>query len=262
MTMRLASRSALVTGSSSGIGRAVALRLAAEGAEVLCCDLHAAAASDAFDEEPDCSTHDLIAARGGVADFELCDVTDPAALSGAFEARSRLLHPLRIVVLNAGIFLRDASILEETIEEHDQIMRVNERAVWLGCQAAARHLVRQGMPGRIICIASISGLVGLPAESAYCASKGAVVNLVRAIAVDLAAHEINVNAVAPGFITTAMTRSMLADAPVRAELERKTPWPRLGRPGDVAAAVTFLASDDAEWITGITLPVDGGYTCV
>jgi NAD(P)-dependent dehydrogenase (short-subunit alcohol dehydrogenase family) len=262
MTGRLAGCTALVTGSSSGIGRAIALRLAVEGADLLCCDLQEACAPGGFDEEPATSTHELIAARAGKARFEQCDVTDHRAVERAFRALDRMRHPLRAVVLNAGIFLRDASILEETVTEHDKIMRVNERAVWLGCQAAGRHFVERGLPGRIICVASISGLVGVPAEPTYCASKGAVVNLVRAAAVDLAAHAINVNAIAPGFISTSMTRSMLSDSAARAESERLTPWPRLGRPQDVAGAAAFLASDDAEWITGVTLPVDGGYTCV
>jgi NAD(P)-dependent dehydrogenase (short-subunit alcohol dehydrogenase family) len=261
MTGRLAGHSALVTGSSSGIGRAIALRLASEGAELLCCDLHEGCALGGFDEEPHTSTHELIAARGGTAQFEECDVADQHAVDRVFGALDGMSSPLRVVVLNAGVFLRDASILEETVTEHDTIMSVNERAVWLGCQAAAHHFVRRSLPGRIICVASISGLVGLPAEPAYCASKGAVVNLVRAVAIDLAAHAINVNAIAPGFIATSMTRSMLSDTTIRTELERQTPWPRLGRPQDIAGAAAFLASDDAEWITGVTLPVDGGYTC-
>lgn len=260
MSGRLAGHSALVTGSSSGIGRAIALRLAAEDAEVLCCDLREACAPGGFDEESSTHTHDLITERGGTARFEQCDVTDQHAIDQAFSALDRMAYPVRAVVLNAGIFLRDVSILRETVTEHDKIMSVNERAVWLGCQAAAHHFVRRGLPGRIICVASISGLVGLPAEPSYCASKGAVINLVRAVAVDLAAHAINVNAIAPGFITTSMTGSVLSET--RAEWERLTPWPRLGHPKDVAGAAAFLASDDAEWITGVTLPVDGGYTCV
>lgn len=258
---RLAGSAAIVTGSSSGIGRAIALRLAEEGAEVLCCDLSAEGSPSRFDKQPERSTHELIAARGGAAVFEPCDVTDPAAVERIFVAAERLAAPLRIAVLNAGIFLRDASILEETVAEHDRIMSVNERGVWLGCQAAARHFVNQRAAGRIVCVASISGLVGVRSEPAYCASKGAVVNLVRAVALDLAPYEINVNAIAPGFIATPMTQSMFTDPSTRAELERQTPWPRLGRPDDVAGAAAFLASDDAHWITGVTLPVDGGYTC-
>ena len=165
------------------------------------------------------------------------------------------------VLLNAGIFSRRVSIVDERADEHDDIMRVNERGVWLGCRAAGQRFVERGEGGRIVCTGSISGLVGLPDEPAYCASKGAVVNLVRAVALDLAPHRVNVNAVCPGFITTAMLRETLEDFEMRASLEALTPWPRLGTPADVAAAVVFLVSDDAEWITGVALPVDGGYTC-
>lgn len=118
-----------------------------------------------------------------------------------------------------------------------------------------------GRPGRIVCIASISGLVGLPREPAYCASKAAVVNLTRAAALDLAPHEITVNAICPGYIATAMLRQELADPSRRAALEAATPWPRLGTVEDVAAAASFLISDDAAWITGAVLAVDGGYSC-
>lgn len=258
---RLADRVTVVTGASSGNGRAIALRLAAEGAHVLCCDLTPNARPGGYDDSPAVPTHELIEQRGGVARFQTCDAGDERAVEEAVERAVALLGPLRICVLNAGIFCRDASIFDETADEHDRTMRVNERGVWLGCRAAARRFIAQGDGGRIVCVASISGLVGMPGEPSYCASKGAVVNLVRAAAVDLAAHRINVNAVCPGFIATAMIRHQLDDPEQRAQLERRTPWPRLGTSNDVAAAVAFLASDDAEWITGAALAVDGGYTC-
>jgi NAD(P)-dependent dehydrogenase (short-subunit alcohol dehydrogenase family) len=258
---RLHGRGAIVTGSSAGIGRAVALRLADEGAEILCCDLTPEPRPDGFDDLLGVPTDLAIRERGGRASFRECDAGDEASVEAAFAAADWLEAPLRICVLNAGVFSRDASILDETVEDHDETMRVNERGVWLGCRAAARRLVASGEGGRIVCIGSISGLVGLRGEPAYCASKGAVVNLVRAVALDLAAQRINVNAVCPGFVGTAMLRPALEDAAKRSELERLTPWPRLGRPSDVAAAVAFLASDDAAWITGVALPVDGGYTC-
>jgi len=252
---------AVVTGSSSGIGRAVALRLAAEGAAVGCCDLSAAPRPGGFDELPELSTDEAIRSRGGRATFYSCDVADEESIDAALATAGDLGAPPRVYVFCAGIFTGDASILEEPVEAHDATMRINERGVWLCCRAAARRLAESGGGGRIVCIASISGLVGLRAEPSYCASKAAVVNLVRAAALDLAPHRITVNAVCPGFIQTAMLAPALEDAAKHTELERSTPWPRLGRPTDVAAAVAFLASDDAEWITGVALPVDGGYTC-
>jgi hypothetical protein len=258
---RLAGQGAVVTGSSTGIGRAVAFRLADEGAEVLCCDLRPEPRPEAWDAVDALPTHSAIQQRGGTAAFCECDVRAEASVEAAFGAADELSVPTSVYVLNAGVFAGDASILSETAAAHDLTLGVNERGVWLGCRAGARRLVAAGRPGRIVCIASISGLVGLANEPAYCASKGAVVSLVRAAAVDLARYRISVNAVCPGFVATAMLRPSLEDPIKRDQFARATPWPRLGRPADIAAAVLFLVSDDADWITGVALPVDGGYAC-
>lgn len=138
---------------------------------------------------------------------------------------------------------------------------MKEGRVWHGIQVAAQALIRAGRRGRIVCIASIQGLVGGPGVASYCASKGAVANLVQAAAADLAPHEINVNAVCPGFIETAMIRDDLGDEEAHRALRASVPWPRLGRPSAVAAAA-FLLSDGADRITGSNLVVDGGFTCL
>jgi glucose 1-dehydrogenase len=258
---RFSNRVALVTGSSSGNGRGIALRLAAEGASVLCCDVRSDPRPKGFDEEPEVPTHALIEQRGGTSAFQECDAGDEESVRRAFDAVVSGLGGLDVAVLNAGIYHRDVSILDETSDEHDSIMAVNERGVWLGLRAAGNTLIQGGRGGRIVCVASSYGIVGAALAPTYSASKGAVVNLVRAAALDLAPHRINVNAVCPGYIATAMLHDELADPGYRAGLEASTPWPRLGTVDDVAAAAAFLASDDAAWITGAALPVDGGYTC-
>ena len=258
---RLARAAALVTGAASGIGRAIALRLAAEGAEVLCCDLQRTPRVGRHDAAGGVPTDEAIRERGGRSAFHVMDAGDEVSVAAAFAAAEDLRSPLRYCVLGAGVFVRDVSILHETADEHDRIMRVNERGVWLGLREAARCLARSTEGGRIVCVASMSGLVGLADEPAYCASKGAVVNLVRAAAIDLAASHVTVNAVCPGFVETAMTARGLEDSGRRSRMEEATPLRRLGRPDDVAGAVAFLLSDDAAWITGVALPVDGGYTC-
>lgn len=250
----------LVTGAASGVGRALALRVAADGARVLCCDARQTPRDAALEPDGDTPTHELIRRSGGRSEFAECDVAEPASVDDAFARLPSLGRPWGYV-LCAGIFTRDVSILDEQVEEHDRVMAVNERGVWLGVRAAARELVRAGSGGRIVCVASISGLVGLPDEPSYCASKGAVVNLVRAAALDVARHQITVNAVCPGFLATAMLAAEMRDPQRKAALESLTPLGRVGTPADVAAGVCYLLSPDAGFVTGISLPIDGGYTC-
>ena len=137
---------------------------------------------------------------------------------------------------------------------------MNLKGVWNGCKAMATHLRDQGKPGRIINIASVGGLVGIGNEPGYCATKGGVVNMTRAIALDCAEHRIAVNAVCPGFIVTGMVREFVEQPEVLEVMRQATPWPRFGRPEDVAAVCAFLAAEAAEWMTGAVIAVDGGFT--
>jgi NAD(P)-dependent dehydrogenase (short-subunit alcohol dehydrogenase family) len=171
---------------------------------------------------------------------------------------------LDVMVNNAGIFTGLHTIVDETEDEWDRTMAVNAKSVWLGCKFAIRQMLTQepvdGSRGRIVNIASIGGLVGLAAEPAYCAAKGAVVNLTRQLAVDFAPERINVNAVCPGFLATAMVRPFLDDPELNQVLHAKSPWPELGTAQDVAKATVLLATDEARWATGTLLTVNGGFT--
>ena len=171
---------------------------------------------------------------------------------------------LDVMVNNAGIFTGLHTIVDETEEQYDRTMAVNGKSVWLGSKFAIRQMLTQeptnGSRGRIVNVASVGGLVGLAQEPAYCAAKGAVVNLTRQLALDFAPERINVNAVCPGFLATAMLRPYLDNPQVNKALHARSPWPELGTAQDVAKAVTFLSTEQSRWITGTLLTVDGGFT--
>ena len=247
---------AVVTGASSGIGRAVARRMAVDGAGVLVADLRQRPRDGAHEEGGHASTVDLIRAAGGEAVFVETDVSRASYMEVAAATAATELGGLDIMVNNAGIWHGHRTILEETEAEFDSTIATNLKGVWLGCKVAIGRMVRAGNGGSIVNIASVAGLVGLAAEPAYSASKGAVIGLTRQLAIDYAAHGIRVNAVAPGFVETSLSRPVMGDNPEH----DLTPWPRLGTVSDVASAVAFLASDESEWMTGSVLAIDGGYT--
>lgn len=256
---------AIITGTSSGNGRAIALALAEQGAKVVCSDINKEAREGGYEQDAGVDTDDLIRKNGGEAIFVKVDASKSADMQTLIGKAVAEFGRVDILVNNAGVFTGLKTIVDETEQEYDFTMGVNAKGVWLGCKFAITQMLTQepradGVRGRIVNIASIGGLVGLAQEAAYCASKGAVVNLTRQLAVDFAKDRINVNAVCPGFLETAMVRPFLEDADLKAGLESLTPWPRMGTAEDVAKAVCFLASDDAEWMTGSTVTVDGAFT--
>jgi NAD(P)-dependent dehydrogenase (short-subunit alcohol dehydrogenase family) len=244
---RFAGRRALVTGAAAGIGAATAARLTAEGADVLLMDARV----------PDEAAPPAV---------RRADVTDPAQMVDAVSEAAGS-SGLDICVANAGVSLMEP-FLDGTVDSWERVLRVNLVGVMITLQAAARAMVDQGRGGRLLATASIAGLHGEPGSSAYCASKAGVVGLVRTLAVELAPHDITVNAVAPGQIDTAMnSRDLetqareLGRSPelLREEhLALSVPARRLGRPQEVAALFAFLASDEAAFITGEVLRIDGG----
>jgi len=247
---RLDGRVALVTGAGRGIGRSAAMALADAGAELW---LVARTASEIGATRPE------IRAAGGRANACPCDVTDAAALKRAFAA----LPALDVFVNNAGANIPEPFV--EVSEEHlDRLLGLNVRAAFLAAQAAARKMLeapdRKQRGGAIINVSSQMGHVGAPNRSVYCLSKHALEGLTKAMAVELAPHNIRVNSVAPTFIETPMTRPMFAQPAFRDWAYDRIPLGRIGQPEDVAAAVVFLASPGASLITGTSLVIDGGWT--
>jgi NAD(P)-dependent dehydrogenase (short-subunit alcohol dehydrogenase family) len=264
MGTKLQDKVAVITGSSSGNGRAIAIALAAEGAAVVCSDLRREAREGGYEGDILTPTDDVIRANGGKAEYVETDAADYAAVESLVDAAVSGFGRLDVMVNNAGIFTGLHTIVDETEDEYDRTMAVNGKSVWLGCKFAIRQMLTQepvdGSRGRIVNIASIGGLVGLAAEPAYCASKGAVVNLTRQLAVDFAPQRININAVCPGFLATAMVRPFLDDPELNRVLHAGSPWPELGTAEDVGKAALFLSTNDSRWATGSMLTIDGGFT--
>lgn len=253
--MRLKDRTAIVTGAASGIGKAIAIRFAEEGANVIVADRT---------EEPregGEKTLDVIRAAGGAAEFVAMDVADWASVDAAVAKTVSRYGALDIMVNNAAIGV-GKPLLETSEEEWDRVMGVNAKGVFFGCKRSVQQMLtqsaRDGVRGRIVNISSQHGMVRSPNDLAYGTGKAAVVYMTRQIAGDYAADGIVCNAVAPGKILTGKT-GRAVDADILAYSEARTPWPRLGRPLDVANAVLFLASDEATYITGENLMVDGGW---
>jgi NAD(P)-dependent dehydrogenase (short-subunit alcohol dehydrogenase family) len=247
--MRMRGKTAVVTGAGSGLGRATAMRLAAEGARVACADRVRARAE---------STATAISDAGGEALALEIDVTDADDCARMIEAALGRFGAVTTLVNSAGIAGSMQS--ELTAADWREVIDVNLTGTWLAAQAAHAALAGSGH-GSVTNLASIYGLTGGSRSPAYAASKGGVTNLTRQLALQWA-PTVRVNCVCPGHVDTPLTAAVMADPSWRERTLRKYPLGRFGRVDDVAAAILYLASDEAAFVTGVALPVDGGYTAV
>lgn len=250
---RVDGRTAIITGASSGIGRAIALKFAAEGANVVNADIQEKPREDGI------PTHEKIKETAGEAMFVETDVSDPGSVQRMVDKAVENFGQVDILVNNAGILLQ-GSIHETEEEDWNKLMAVDLDGVYLCSRAVIGHMLEEGIEGDIVNISSIAGLVGYGKSAAYCAAKGAVTELTREMALDYSSRGINVNAINPGVIKTQMTKDMREDEETRKFLDQNTPIPRLGKPEDIANAALFLASDESDFVAGHNLVVDGGWT--
>lgn len=244
----LSGKVAVVTGARRGIGKGIALALSEAGARVVVSDVN----------DNDCQKVVTELAGDGLA--VKCDVTKKSEVDEMVKKTVEEFGKLDILINNAGV-VDFKPFLEMTEEEWDRVLRVNLKGQFLCAQAAAKEMVKNNW-GRIINIASIaSGQVGVgfPQIAHYCASKGGIIAMTEALALELSPQGVNVNAIGPGVIETAMTEGMLADEPTKQGILARVPKGRVGQPQDIGAAAVFLASDEADYITGATLFVDGGW---
>jgi glucose 1-dehydrogenase len=239
---------ALVTGASRGIGRGIALRLAAEGADVI--------VNYRSHPEEAAEVAGRIAELGRRALTYQADVADRSAVERMFAETVAALGQIDVVVANAAVSIREA-VIEAQWEHVLRTIEVSQFGVFHTCQLGAQQMVRQG-GGKIVIISSVHEEIAVPNSAAYNMAKAAINHLCRTMAAELARYHINVNVINPGWIDTPGERAFASEQEIRAG-GRRIPWGRLGTPEDIAAVAAFLASDDADYVTGATLRVDGGF---
>jgi glucose 1-dehydrogenase len=250
-TLRLRDKVVVITGSSMGIGSAIALAFAKEGAAV---------AVD-YRSHPDEAKEivDQVEGSGGRAISVRADVSSPEDVRNLIQKAVGEFGRLDVMVNNAGVEEK-MPFLETPLDVWNRTIAVNLTGAWLGCQEAARQMVDQGGSGRIINVSSVHEDLPMPTNSPYCAAKGGLRMLMRTIAVELAPHDITVNNIAPGAVDTPMDAPLKQDASEMQQLLSEIPLQRMAKPEEVAALAVYLASEDAAYVTGSTFVIDGGMT--
>ncbi|RFU74286.1 short chain type dehydrogenase [Trichoderma arundinaceum] len=258
----LVGKVSIITGASSGLGRAMALAFAKQGATIVCADQTPSSRNTKYP-----LTHEIILEQGGKAMFVSTDVADESDVLKLVRGATNQFGRVDIMVNNAGIAPEAAEprpIWETSLQTFERTWGVNMRGVFLGCKHAGAQMMRQnripgdGRLGTIINVGSILGVLGKAGTPAYSATKGAVIALTRAVAMDYAPHGIHCNSILPGFTRTAMISAMTDNVEVEREMAQRHPLKRLGEPQDIAGAAVFLASGMSDGITGLNLSVDGG----
>ena len=247
LTVNLKGQTALVTGASRGLGRAIAIGLARSGARVACVARNVEALQSTVDE---------IKAAGGEALAFACDVANTESVNITVDAVLAAWDKIHILVNNAGI-TRDGLVPRMSDDQWDDVINTNLRGTFLFTRAVTRPMMQQRY-GRVVNIASVSGLMGNPGQSNYSASKAGMIGLTRSVSRELASRKVTVNAIAPGFIETEMTAA-LGDS-ILEEVQTRIPVKRLGKPEEIVGAVLYLCSTPASYLTGQVITVDGGLT--
>ncbi|MCX6130846.1 MAG: SDR family oxidoreductase [Proteobacteria bacterium] len=252
--LRLQDKIAIVTGGASGLGKAIAERFVLEGAKVVIADTN---------QEAGLALASKLS-KAGTAIFIQVDVTNPISVQGLIKETLQRLKRLDILINNAGIDGEQAPTAECTLENWRKVLAVNLDGVFYGLKYGLEAIMKNTSGGSIINMASVAGMIGFPGIPAYNAAKGGVIQLTRATAVEYAAHGIRVNAICPTGVMTPLVEHFVqnSDDPdqMRKAMNSMNPMPGMPSPEDVAAATLFLASNEARFITGVALPIDGGYT--
>ncbi|MHC4046848.1 glucose 1-dehydrogenase [Bradyrhizobium sp. 23AC] len=251
-TKTLTKKVAFVTGGTSGVGLAAASALAAAGASVMVCGRRLEAGAEAIRQ---------IQSQGGEAAFVQADVTVASEVHAAIEATTSRFGRLDLAFNNSGIAAPGGRLADLDESDFDRVMTTNAKGVWLCMKYEIQQFIRQASGGCIINNSSVQGRIALGLSAHYTASKHAVEGLTKAAAVDYGRRGIRVNAIAPGMLDTPLTERLMSDATAREAHFRQYPIARPAKLSEIAAAVVFLASDQAVYINGVSLPIDGGYLC-